>query len=349
MNSINHDTTINYCELDAIDLILTSYYNYINVYGNINENKNITIFTDSIFITKLFNIEGYPRFDYYHKKMDKILYKCNELNKNNINIKIVKIRSHINIMGNEKADRLAKYAAIEAKQMRDGIINNQERKYNRYFNPIMVDDQYFISKLDEMYKKNHRNEWKNIFKNEINNIYDETQYNEPERLFKRSMIDEQQNRVRKRSNHMRNELKYLKSYESEIINKLRTEYININPWNKQFFNDSNGNCQYCNCQESISHILFECNGFNNNDQKYLQARNKFFNKLKKIHIHFKNRVNLNALAILFPHIWLLNPRWNHPNYKQCIKVNLKIRVKILKQIVYYINEIDRFKERKYGI
>ena len=42
------------------------------------------------------------------------------------------------------------------------------------------------------------------------------------------MYDGGKYKVRNTNKRMRNQLKYLKQFETEIINKLRSEYINLN-------------------------------------------------------------------------------------------------------------------------
>ena len=68
-----HDTTINYAELNAFNLVFKSIYkSYKNKSSNI---KNITIYTDSLFCCNLFKITGYAKLDYYYNLIQKIFKK----------------------------------------------------------------------------------------------------------------------------------------------------------------------------------------------------------------------------------------------------------------------------------
>ena len=53
---------------------------------------------------------------------------------------------------------------------------------------------------------------------------------------------------------MRNQLKFLKQYEAEIINKLRTECINLNGYKKYRFGETSGKCYYCDVEEWMNEL-----------------------------------------------------------------------------------------------
>ena len=72
-------------------------------------------------------------------------------------------------------------------------------------------------------------------------------------------------------------------------------------------------------------------------------RKKLRKELRKITIFFKYEINFKAKNILFPHSWQTKPRRKDKNYKDIINKNLETRVKILKQVVKFVNETKRFK------
>ena len=72
-------------------------------------------------------------------------------------------------------------------------------------------------------------------------------------------------------------------------------------------------------------------------------------RLKKIHIHFKREYNFNTINILFPHYWLQDPPYDHERYRSIMLKNTKIRVEILKTIVKFVQETEKFKYKEWGI
>ena len=68
-------------------------------------------------------------------------------------------------------------------------------------------------------------------------------------------------RVRYKSNEMRKEMRYLSYRESQIVNKLRTEHINLNDYKYVRFDDRDaleGYCRYCDRVETVEHFLEDC-------------------------------------------------------------------------------------------
>ena len=66
--------------------------------------------------------------------------------------------------------------------------------------------------------------------------------------------------MRNPSKRLRNQLKFLRQCESEIVNKLRSECINLNGYKNFGYGESNGNCIYCNVEETVEHFILECCG-----------------------------------------------------------------------------------------
>ena len=75
---------------------------------------------------------------------------------------------------------------------------------------------------------------------------------------------------------MRNQLKHLKQYESEIVNKLRSECINLNGYKNFRYDESNGNCIYCCVAETVEHFLIDCCG---SKSEYVNYNNENENEL----------------------------------------------------------------------
>ena len=87
---------------------------------------------------------------------------------NNIKIKIIKIKSHSNIEGNEIVDIIAKKGAdiaVEAKNKKNKL------DYNIFNNPIIVDNNKYNNILKKMIEKEKMEEWKQ-YKDKMNNDND---------------------------------------------------------------------------------------------------------------------------------------------------------------------------------
>ena len=82
--------------------------------------------------------------------------------------------------------------------------------------------------------------------------------------------------VRNFSNKLLNQLKHLSQFEAEVINKLRTECINLNGYEQFKYGETNGNCIYCeinsNVQETVEHHILDCAGSKN---EFVNYNNKF--------------------------------------------------------------------------
>ena len=115
-------------------------------------------------------------------------------------------------------------------------------------------------------------------------------------------------------------------------------------------------CDHCNVAETVSHFLIDCYGYKKSVELSLHKDNIDFTiprcrmrkKLRKIAIFFKYEKNFNATNILFPHLWLLDPKKKDNEYIRIKKKNLEKRVDILKTVITYVNETKRFKHN-FGI
>ena len=356
INPINHDTTINYCELDGIRMVINDCLKDLNRFNQRYESKKyINIFTDSQFVLDQLNIDGYPQFQYYYQIINQIYKLLNQLKNYNVHINIIKVSSHIGIKGNQIADILAKQAAIIAyncKYRFDDIID-----YNTYFNPINVDISKDLIYLNKFYKKRRKEEWLQRQLDWKADNLEENQYC-GDMIMQKFMVTYDGNKynVRNRNKKMRNQLKYLKQFESEIINKLRSEYINLNGYKNFKFNETNGKCIYCNVEETVEHFLIKCKGskseyanFHNDfEMDYDIIRAKFRKTLKTISIFFKEEKNFNITNILFPQCWQNQPKKTNPEYHDIKEKNLAREVKILKCVVRFVQDTKRFKKEKFG-
>ena len=162
--------------------------------------------------------------------------------------------------------------------------------------------------------------------------------------------------VRNFNKTMRNQLKDLSKFESEIINKLRSECINRNGYKKFRYNESNGKCIYCHVEETVEHFIIKCPGnknefviYNNEcEMNYGQIRTNFRNELIKQAIFFKQESNFNIINLLFPQVWQQDPIITNPKYHEIKKKNRKREISILKSVVKFVKETKRFKKEKFG-
>ena len=122
-------------------------------------------------------------------------------------------------------------------------------------------------------------------------------------------------KVRKFDKRLRNQLKLLSKYESEVVNKLRSECINLNGYKHYKYGESNGKCIYCDVEETVEHFLLKYKGNKNEfvtyhndfEMDYDIIWNKFRRNLIKCAIFFQQEKNFNVLNLLFPHIWQQDP------------------------------------------
>ena len=169
--------------------------------------------------------------------------------------------------------------------------------------------------------------------------------------------------IRFTTNVMRNELRYLKPFEAKIINKLRTEHVNLNHYKYHRYKDPTanfGNCIHCNRAETVEHYLIDCNGvtdklqldLNPNAINYNAMRNIFKFRLKSLSIFFKNPMNFTTRNILFPHCLQRKPSrdgLSSKEYKQKLDSQLDRRINILKELTNFVKATKRFDREKYGM
>ena len=158
IEAINHDTTINFCELNSIHMIYNDVLKEMRKFNQrYDRKKYINIYTDSKFVINQLNIGSYPQYQYYYKLIDRMNQLANQLNDFNIFINIIKIPSHKGFRGNEIADTLAKQAAVIAYNCKYRFDNTI--KYNTFYNPINVDISKDLINLNKWYKYQRKNLW----------------------------------------------------------------------------------------------------------------------------------------------------------------------------------------------
>ena len=96
------------------------YIEFVNESNGKILKKNINIYTDSEFVFKLLNKDGYPKLDYYYKLLLIIFELCNKLENEDMNINIIQIYGHKENQGNPMADKIAKEAANIARMCKFG-------------------------------------------------------------------------------------------------------------------------------------------------------------------------------------------------------------------------------------
>ena len=177
----------------------------------------INIFTDSKFVCDILNINGYPKYDYYYKLLIQIFRLCKELENNNINININKINSHIGILGNEKADKLAKKAANLAKDCKYG--GNKMINYNCNKNPVQIDIEKDLIKLRIQRKKSRKMEL--ISEKNISNIM--------------KLGDDSENNNKKNKNMNYSMYDYNNFFDDEDFKKYTHVYLLEGDWKERIF------------------------------------------------------------------------------------------------------------------
>ena len=353
---VDHDTTINYCEMMGIKMVLLSVKKYLEFLDEMNQvsNKtNINIYTDSQFVFNLLNENGYPKLDYYYKLLNSIFDICHYLKEKKLHINIVKINSHIGNEGNEIADKLAKEAAIIAKQCK--YRENNFIRYDMRKNHVSVDIAKDMIKLRKQLKLKREKEWRDYKRDRLNRMEDDSNnkyygcHN-----FENAIIDEN-GRIQTRGNEMKNELQHLTQKECEIINKLRTERINLNHYLYTIGIKDDYKCKKCNHPETVDHFLLDCPGYTDkfaqqlfkNNVDYNIQRNKLKKELRKITIFFKHERNFTIQNLLFPHIWQrkLTGKGKHQDWN---RDGVYYRTQILKAVAKFVMNTKRFND-DYGI
>ena len=128
-----------------------------------------------------------------------------------------------------------------------------------------------------------------------------------------------------------------------VINKLRSEHINLNNYLQFYFKDENKNnkCTHCNCIESVKHYLTEC-------KLFTKQRKKLYRTLRKIDIKYKFKYKINTRLLLFPFLYQDWSNEDEIDYNIIKDINTSKRISIYNAIYKYVKRTNRFND-KYGI
>ena len=132
--------------------------------------------------------------------------------------------------------------------------------------------------------------------------------------------------IGKGSKHVYREKECLEFIETAMITRMRTEHIELNLYKYVIFGIGDGNCDLCECYETVRHFLCDC-------KKYDQERKILRDELLKYNKIYKHKQFFNAKRILFPH---LNQREKKKQW------NVDKRVMILKNVCLYMAMTRRF-------
>ena len=153
----------------------------------------------------------------------------------------IKIPSHSGIEENNTVDFIAKCTAIIAKDCKYG--KSKFMKYNQFYNPVHVDISIDLKRLRYKQRQNRIEEWKLEHKNWNMRNLNENMY-KGDMIFHKMILGHNEY-VKRSTNDMKEELKFLKPYETSIITKLRTECINLNEYKNFRFKDENHGYHFC--------------------------------------------------------------------------------------------------------
>ena len=321
----SEETTINYCELKAIEIALDIFKSnqLFNIYNTCN------IYTDSLFCFNIFKGESYPNYYLYYKDIINIIDQINYIQQNKCLINFIKVRSHTDIDNNDKADELAKQAAELAIEWKDNKSNNYNERIS-----TLVDIHKSLTKWN---KRLHQDQQKSYQRSIINHNNQESSFKTKENIFSQGLFNSN-NKFIYNKQYFKEELKFLTKETIEIINKLRTEHINLNNYKYQFHDLESPLCDKCQVIENVSHILFDCNNYHH--QRY-----KWYINLSQINQFFNNPVNRTSLNVLFPFRWQPTIDIKDPNYKTIYNNHMQQRFDIYESIITFIKDIKYFENQ----
>ena len=268
--SYTHPVSITNCELMAVFEILMFIKN-----NNQPTHYTINIYTDCQVILQYLSFEAYPKYNHIKLIIQTILKLLSIIQKQNpaLHIHLKKVKSHTNIPGNIKVDKLVRNAAKNAKYIPQDI--------NRI--------PYSVT-LTQIHKYTNRT-WKSKWKQKAN----------PARL-----ITKFHHKFDTRINQLISKSK-LNRHQCGIMMRLITEHIELNKY--LFFHNikcpqtdqipPSPNCNYCDQLETTNHFLINC-------RKYKMQRSKFFSKLNKINHKYQYKKFRTIKFILFPYLLLHN-------------------------------------------
>ena len=320
------ETTINFCELKAIYIALNTFIEH-HLY---KQYEYCGIFTDSLFCFNIFKGDSYPQYYIYFEETIKIVKLINYIQHQQCNIVFTKVKSHTEIDNNDKADEIAKEAATEAVNWK----TNKTHNYNQN-RSTLVDIHKTLTKWQQQLLIKQRK----YYQNTLIKHNDESTFKTKENIFSKGLFNDNNKFIYDIQN-FKNEIKYLTKETIEIINKLRTENINLNNYKYHYHGMESPLCTNCQTIENVTHLLFDCN-------KYMHQRHKWFIKLNRINKFYENPQNRTSINVLFPIRWQNKIDPKDPNYKELNKQLMYQRFDIYDSIVQFIKDINRFEENNY--
>jgi len=333
--SVDHPTTIEYCELFAIKALLQRF---LKVQQSSDSWKNhdlvgICIFSDSLFSIQAMDDEFYMEIDYYYNEVCDIFQLCNELNKHDLKVRVYKVRAHQNIDGNEKADKLAKQGSQQAKQI---LFENSTILFERDFIPLTVEDSYNYQNYQIYWNEARDKEIRNHLKDRhFSSIVNQTLY----AINKVTNLME----IKKPTNFLKFEYFHYNSKECGIITKLRAEHAPLNAYLYYIVKVKDSPlCEVCKVDESVQHFLIDC-------KQYDSQRYQLRCKLWELDPYFLNPSHFNTLDILMPHTWQLHPSRKNKEFAKQREKLLQLRVSILKATASFVIQTERFKQNQQSV
>ena len=345
---VKHHTTINYCELKAIELCLIKI---IESNIKINDFNTLSIFCDSQFVINLFKSQGYTRYMYYYQILQNIFSLIYQLKlKHKFSITFIKVSSH---SGNEYNDRVDNFAKTAARRAIQYFKENEIDRYNDGEMPSLVSNSFYFSDIKQKYDKERIQLFRKlkddmIHKRERFNQFDNKYFN-CDNLFLKAMWQYDDDSILYNcGKYFKQDYRKLNKIEAEVLTKLRTEQCNLNNYEARYFDGKSNECPLCQVNETVQHYLIDCRCFR-------KQRRQLFIKLKNIDPFFGIRNNLTAINILFPFRWQSHPIVDKTGNKQIkvdnyelLKKNTDKRYEIYKQLLKFVLETKRF-DSKHGI
>lgn len=196
----------------------------------VNNHKNILVLTDSLSTCESLKYSIKTK----NKKFFENIIINTALHNKDCNIVIMWIPAHIGIMGNEKADQIAKNMTSSTQHM---LIENL----------IPIEDA------------------NKLIKKEINNMWN-AEYNELSRI--KGKINREINRDNLPNCRWFQKIKKIKNSDIKIINRLRTNHSYNKEYKYMIKLEDNPNCDLCNERENNEHIIMKCRKYNDIRVKY---------------------------------------------------------------------------------
>ena len=274
IRTFKNPVSITTCEIMAIYEVL-KYINKNPLRNNKNKGKNtINIYSDSKIALQYIKLQSYPKYQNTKIQIEKCLQKLHIIQNEYkyIKIKLIKVKSHSNIQGNNIIDKLVRSETIEPHYQ------IKERKNIPYSVTLTEIHQHSI------------NEFKYQVEKKLN----------PDRLYYQFNNGKFTNKI---FNIMKNG--NFNKDQVGIITRIISQHIELNQYlyNKNL-KDPNTNekilspmCNQCSNkdEESVSHFLMKC-------PKYTRQRTRMIKRIKRVCKHMNKPKYKTLKYILFPYL-----------------------------------------------